>query len=173
MPEYGITSRVEDGRELVLEKVFEAPREKLFEVFTTSKHLEHFWGPSGWELIQSTLDFKPDGQWFYGMKCTDESSQSYGMESWGLTKYQKIDAPSHLVYEDYFADKNGEINREMPIAETTMDFVDLDNERTIVSSRTRYDTEEELQKLIDQGMLQGMAEMWARLTDYLAEDKKN
>lgn len=167
MPEYGITSRVEDGRELVLEKIFQAPREKLFEAFTTSEHLEQFWGPSGWELIQSTMDFTPDGQWFYGMKSTDESAQTYGMESWGLTKYQEIDAPSRIVYQDYFADKNGEINREMPVAETTMDFVDLDNERTIVSSRTRYETEDELQKLIEQGMLQGMAEMWARLTDYL------
>lgn len=167
MAKYGITSRIENETELIFEKIFEAPQEKLFEVFTTSEHLEQFWGPHGWELIHSTMDFQPDGEWFYGMKCVDESQQTHGMESWGKTMYEKIDRPNQFVYRDYFADKHGELNRELPVAETTMDFVALDNDRTIVSNRTKYNTPEELQALIDNGMLQGMAEMWDGLSEYL------
>lgn len=167
MANYGITSRVENETELIFEKIFEAPQEKLFEVFTTSEHLEQFWGPHGWKLIQSTMDFQPGGEWFYGMKCVDESQPTYGMESWGKTMYEKIDWPKQFVYRDYFADKHGELNRELPVAETTMEFVAIDNDRTIVSSRTKYSTPEELKALIENGVLQGMAEMWEGLSDYL------
>lgn len=169
MPKYGITSRVENETDLVLEKIFVATQEQLFEVFTKTEYLKNFWGPRNWELIHSSIDFKPEGEWFYGMKNVDENQESYGMESWGKTIYKKIEAPDRMVYVDYFADKSGEINRELPVAQTEMIFKELDENRSILSSRTTYQTKEELQDLIDAGMLQGMAEMWDRLSDYLEE----
>lgn len=164
-----MTSKVEKDRELVLEKIFEAPQEQVFKMFTESKHLKEFWGPRGWELIHSTMDFRPEGEWHYGMKNTDETQRTFGMESWGKTIYKEIDEPNRIVYYDYFADKSGEINREMPVAETIIEFAKLDEERTIVVSRTRYETMEELQSLIDNGMLEGIAETWDRLSEYIGK----
>lgn len=167
MSKYGITSRVENETELIFEKIFEAPQATLFEVFTTTEHLEKFWGPHGWELIHSTMDFQPDGEWFYGMKNMDENEQNHGMETWKKIIYKKIDRPNQFTYRNYFADRQGEVNRELPVAETQVDFVELDENRTIVSSQTRYSSPEELQALIENGLLQGTAEMWDGLSDYL------
>ena len=171
MPKYGITSRMEKENELTLEKIFEVPRERLFEMFSKSEHLESFWGPRGWELIHSSMDFKEGGEWFYGMQDTDSSQDNYGMKSWGMAVYEEIVEPEKLVYVDYFTDKSGEINRELPVAKTVVTFDQLDEERSVLISRTEYQSEEELQKLVDAGMLQGIAETWDRLSEYLEKNK--
>lgn len=162
-----MTSKVENETDLVLEKIFEASREKVFNLFTDAEQLEEFWGPSGWELIHSNMNFRPDGEWHYGMKSTDETSQTFGVEYWKKAVYQEIDAPKKIVYHDYFADEQGEINREMPVAETKIEFVSLSEEQTIVVSRARYNTGEELKSLMDRGLVQTVAESWDRLTDYI------
>ncbi len=171
MPRYGITSRVENEKELVLEKIFDVPRERLFEMFSDTAHLEHFWGPHGWELIHSSMDFRTAGEWFYGMKDMNSSQENYGMESWGKTVYQEIEEPEKIIYVDYFVDKSGEINREMPASKTEMKFVELDKNRSILVSRTEYRSKEDLQKLMDSGLLEGVAEMWERLSEYVVSDK--
>lgn len=171
MPKYGITSRMEKENELTLEKIFEEPRERLFEMFSKSEHLEKFWGPRGWELIHSSMDFKENGEWFYGMQDTDSSQENNGMESWGKTFYEEIVEPEKIVYVDYFTDKLGEINRELPVAKTVVTFDTLDENRSVLTSRTEYRSEEELKRLVDAGMLQGVAETWDRLSEYLEENK--
>ncbi len=167
MPKYGITSRVENENELILEKTFQAPREKVFKMFTEAKHLEHFWGPKRWQLVHSEMDFRPGGEWFYGMKSFDDIHQTVGMESWGKMVYHEIEAPHRLVYTDYFTDNQGNIDPKMPVAETTIEFLALDEERTFVVSRTRYATADELQALLEDGMMEGIAETWARLSEYI------
>lgn len=162
-----MTSKVENETDLVLEKIFEAPREEVFDLFTSSEQLKEFWGPRGWELIHSDMDFRPEGEWHYGMKSTDENAPTFGIESWGKSIYQETDTPNRIVYYDYFADEKGEINREMPVAETTIEFATLDDDQTIVVSRARYGTAEELKSLMDNGMIEGVAETWDRLSDYI------
>lgn len=170
MPKYGVTSRIENENELVIEKIFEVPRERLFEMFTKSEHLENFWGPRGWELIHSSMDFTENGEWFYGLQDTDSSPENEGMESWRKTVYEEIIIPEKIVYIDYFTDKSSEINRELPIAKAVITFEELDENRTILKSQTEYQSGEELKKLVEAGLLQGVAETWDRLSDYLEQN---
>lgn len=167
MPKYGMTSKVENETDLVLEKIYEAPQEEVFQLFTNTEQLEKFWGPTGWELIHSTMDFRPKGEWHYSMRSMNERSKTFGMESWGKAIYQEIHAPSKIVFHDYFADKTGEINREMPVAEMTIEFAALDEGQTIIVSRARYNSPEELQSLLDSGMVEGRSETWDRLSEYI------
>lgn len=168
MRDYGLTSRVENEKELVLEKIFNAPRELVFEMFTDTKHLENFWGPYEWELTHSSMDFRPEGEWFYGLELHSDNPEMNGAKVWGKIDFKEIDEPNRIVYVDYFADKTGEINRELPVARSTMDFVELDEKRTILVNRTEYSTAEELTELINRGMREGIAETWDRLSKYLA-----
>lgn len=76
-------TRVE-GLELVLERVFDAPRELVFKVFSEAEHLKQWWGPRGWIVPFCSVDFRPGGVWHYCMKCVDEKQGDFfGMESWG------------------------------------------------------------------------------------------
>ncbi len=47
MPNDKTVSRVENGKVLVLERVFDAPRELVFTIFKEPEHLKHWWGPRG------------------------------------------------------------------------------------------------------------------------------
>ena len=162
-----MTSRVEAGKELVLERVFKAPRELVFDAFSQAEHLKHWWGPRGWEVPYCTVDFRPGGKWHYCMKCVDENQgQFYGMESWGLGVYHEIDAPARIVYTDYFCDKDATINEDMPSTSCTLTFEEAAG-GTKVTSRSTYATEEGLKTVLDMGMLQGITETWDRLAEHL------
>ncbi len=58
-----MVSRVENGQVLVLERVFDAPRDLVFSMFKEAEHLKHWWGPRGWEIPSCTVDFRPGGVW--------------------------------------------------------------------------------------------------------------
>lgn len=48
MSNNSIVSRVENDRILILERVFDAPRDLLFMMFKEPEHLKCWWGPKGW-----------------------------------------------------------------------------------------------------------------------------
>lgn len=84
-----ISSRVENDKVLILERIFDAPREIVFNMFKDPEHLKHWWGPSGWELPVCRIDIQPGGIWHFCMKCMDQNQgESYGMESWGKVVYK-------------------------------------------------------------------------------------
>ncbi|MCZ8518576.1 MULTISPECIES: SRPBCC domain-containing protein [Paenibacillus] len=159
-------SRVE-GQELVLERVFDAPRELVFKVFSEAEHLKRWWGPRGWELTVCHVDFRPGGVWHYCMKCMDEAQGDfYGYESWGKAVYSEIVEGERIVMTDYFSDAEGNIIEGMPPSTNTMNFLEHEGKTKLVS-RSRYASPEALQQVMDMGMLQGITETWDRLEEEL------
>lgn len=160
-------TRVEEGRELVLERTFRAPREWVFRAFSEPEHLKHWWGPRGWTLTVCNIDFRPGGKWHYCMKCIDEQQGDfYGMESWGLGLYQEIEAPERIVYIDAFSDAEGNVVEGMAQCVSSLIFEEVEN-GTKVTNRSTYPTEEDLKQVMDMGMLQGITETWDRLDEHL------
>ncbi|MFD1776938.1 SRPBCC domain-containing protein [Paenibacillus rhizophilus] len=165
-----MVTRVE-GQELVLERVFDAPRELVFKAFSEAEHLKHWWGPRGWTLPVCNVDFRPGGVWHYCMKCVDEKQGDfYGMESWGKAVYQEISEPETIVYTDYFSDAEGNVTEGMPSSHITMTFVEHEG-KTKVISRGRFESAEALKTVMDMGMEQGITETWDRLEEYLPSIK--
>lgn len=160
--------RVEGDKVLVLEREFDAPRDLVFEMFADSEHLKHWWGPRGWDLPVSRLDFREGGSWLYCMRCVDESQgEFYGQESWGKMVYAQIVRPERIVYTDYFTDAEGNVDTSLPASDTVLEFVDLGG-RTRLVSRTTYATPEALKTVLDMGMLPGITQTWDRLEERLA-----
>lgn len=58
-PSNQVVSKIVDGNTLVLERVFQAPRELVFKAFSEAEHLKHWWGPKGWTLPVCNVDFRP------------------------------------------------------------------------------------------------------------------
>lgn len=169
MPEYGINTRIENDTDMVLEKIIVGPVDKVFEMFTNTEHLKHFWAPHGWELIDSTLDFTPEGEWFYGLKNTDGYPNTNQIENWGRSVFEKIIEPNLIVMVDYVTDSKGEINRELPSSRTTIELSELDDNRTIMVGHKEFNSPEELHQLISQGLREDIASRWERLSQYLAQ----
>ncbi|RUT35664.1 SRPBCC domain-containing protein [Paenibacillus zeisoli] len=163
-------SKVE-GQELVLERVFNAPRDLVFKAFSEAEHLKHWWGPRGWILTVCHVDFRPEGIWHYCMKCIDENQGDFfGMESWGKAVYKEIVEGEKIVYVDYFSDAEGNEAVGMPSSYITMTFEEQEG-RTKLTSRSKYDSVEALQAVLDMGMEQGITETWNRLAEHLQSMK--
>ncbi|KMZ40550.1 MULTISPECIES: SRPBCC domain-containing protein [Bacillales] len=171
MSRNAMVSRVENERVLVLERVFDAPRELVFQMFKESEHLKRWWGPKGWELPVCHVDFRPGGVWHYCMKCVDKNQGDfYGMESWGKGVYKEIVEPEKIIYTDYFSDAEGNTNDAMPSTEVMMEFIDLGGKTKLVS-RSEYVSAEALKTVMDMGMLEGITQTWDRLEESLNEIK--
>ncbi|MFD1177335.1 SRPBCC domain-containing protein [Paenibacillus puldeungensis] len=171
MSNNAMVSRVENDRVLMLERVFDAPRDLVFKMFKEPEHLKHWWGPKGWELPVCSVDFRPGGVWHYCMKCVDQNQGDfYGMESWGKSVYKEIVEPELISQIDYFSDAEGNTNESMPSTEITIEFIDLGG-RTKLVSRAEYVSAEALKTVMDMGMLQGITETWKRLEEHLNEVK--
>ncbi|MCR8843590.1 SRPBCC domain-containing protein [Paenibacillus sp. SC116] len=156
-----------EGNVLKMERTFNAPVELAFKVFSDSEHLKQWFGPRGWTISVSNLDFRPGGAWHYCMKCEDKNQGDfYGMESWGKSAYKEIVVNEKLVYVDYFSDAEGNISENMPAVEVTMTFEEVDG-KTKITSIGSYATAEALKTVIDMGMEQGITETWDRLEEHL------
>ncbi|MGE7691304.1 SRPBCC domain-containing protein [Lysinibacillus sp. NPDC097214] len=162
-----MVSRVENDRVLILERVFDAPRDLVFKMFKEPEHLKRWWGPKGWEIPVCTVDFRPGGVWHYCMKCVDQNlGDFFGMEAWGKGVYKEIIEPEKISYTDFFSDAEGNSNDAMPSTAITLEFVDLDGKTKLIN-RAEYVSAEALKTVMDMGMLQGITETWDRLSEFV------
>lgn len=156
-----------EGQELILERVFNAPRELVFRAFTEAEHLKNWWGPRGWTVTVCTVDFRPGGIWHYCMKCMDKNQGDfYGYESWGKAVYREIVETEKIVYVDYFSDAEGNETEGMPSTLVTMTFEEYEGKTKLVN-RAQYASSEALKTVMEMGMEQGIRETWDRLAEHL------
>ncbi|MBD0381811.1 SRPBCC domain-containing protein [Paenibacillus sedimenti] len=156
-----------EGQELILERVFDAPRELVFKAFSEAEHLKHWWGPRGWTLTVCNVDFRPGGIWHYCMKCIDEKQGDFfGMESWGKAVYREIVEPEKIAFVDYFSDAQGNEAEGMPSSQVTITFEEYEGKTKLIN-RGKYASAEALKAVLDMGMEQGISETWDRLDEHL------
>jgi uncharacterized protein YndB with AHSA1/START domain len=57
--------------EIVLSRVFDAPRELVFKAWTDSHHIAQWWGPNGFTTTVHEMDVRPGGVWRFVMHGPD------------------------------------------------------------------------------------------------------
>jgi uncharacterized protein YndB with AHSA1/START domain len=157
-----MTTTVE-GNKIMFTRIFEAPRELIFQAMCEPEHLTKWWGPNFWTLPVCKMDFRVGGTWHYCMESPDGD-----MKSWGKTFYKEIVEPERIVYEDYFSDEEGTINESMPGTKTTLTLIDLEGKTKLVS-QTEFSSEEALKTVLDMGVVQGFTETWDKLESHLQQ----
>jgi uncharacterized protein YndB with AHSA1/START domain len=80
-------------RQIVLTRMYEAPREAVFDAFTAEKHLQHWWGPDGFTITSDEFDVRPGGVWRFTMHGPD------GVDYPNVIVYRDISRPELLSYE--------------------------------------------------------------------------
>ncbi len=71
-------SEKQTGPELVITRVFDAPRELIWKSWTDPDHLKNWWGPKAFTMLVCNVTLRPDGGVFhYCMKSPQ------GAEMWG------------------------------------------------------------------------------------------
>jgi uncharacterized protein YndB with AHSA1/START domain len=79
-------------REIVMTRVFDAPRELVFEMWTDPKHLVHWWGPRGFTTTLQELDVRPGGAWRMIMHGPDGTNYP------NHSVFTEVVKPERLVY---------------------------------------------------------------------------
>lgn len=156
------------GRELVLTRVIDAPREAVFKAWTDQKEMERWWGPKDFTLPYCKIDLRPGGSVHYCMHSPD------GRDYWGKGVYLEIVEPERLVISDVFSDELGNtvqpeaygMSPDWP-AETlvTVTFDDLGGGRTGITLHQSVSR----QLAESTGARQGWEESLDRLAEYLSK----
>jgi uncharacterized protein YndB with AHSA1/START domain len=92
---------VEMPTELVIERVFDAPRERVFDVFTQPQHLQKWWGPKMVGIPVAEFDARPGGKIFIAERSPD------GAMDYIAGVVREIERPSRVVFAIHFADAEG------------------------------------------------------------------
>src|SRR5256885_16077611 len=85
-------------KELVIERVFDAPRERVFDVFTQPEHLQKWWGPMGVGIPLAEFEARPGGKIFIAERAL------HGTMVYIAGVVREIERPSRLVFAIHFAD---------------------------------------------------------------------
>jgi uncharacterized protein YndB with AHSA1/START domain len=161
---------MEQKNELVITRIFNAPRELVFKMWTDAEHLAKWWGPKGFTLTVSSLDLRPGGVFHYSMSGN-------GFEMWGRFVYVEITPPEKLIFINSFSDKDGNITRA-PFSATwplevinTLTLTEHQRKTILTIKGGPYNaTDEEIKTFIagTESMQQGFAGAFDQLDEYLA-----
>ena len=142
-------------REIVLTRVFDAPRQLVWDAFTKPELLKRWFGPRGWSLAVCEVDLRVGGGFRFVLRGPD--GQKMGMRG----VYREIAAPERSVHMESFDDYPGE-------SQVTAVFVE-ENGKTTMSATVQYPSKEVRDIVIQTGMEHGAAESYDKLAEMLAE----
>lgn len=158
-----------ENKTLVIERTFDAPKEKLWNAYAQKEQFERWWGPEGWETTVKEFTFAPGGRVHYGMKCVDQNQgEWFGQELWGLMILETVEEPNRFVAQDRFSSADGTIDEQMPAQKFEVEFIE-EGGKTRLVSRSVTESAEQLEELVKMGMVEGFASQLNKLEKLLAE----
>ncbi len=141
-------------RSIYIERVFNAPRERVWRAFTDPALVARWWG-RGNELTIERMDVERGGHWRY---VEHGPEGAHGFEG----RYREVTPPERLAYTFEWDGMPGHV-----IVETVV-FVELEGGRTLVQNTSLFHTTEERDGMMQAGMEQGLNESYAALDRLLA-----
>jgi len=147
-----------DGQELVMERIFDAPRELLWRVLTDPARVTNWWGPRGYTTTVEVMDVRPGGRWRFVNHTTGGEDAPFKGE------YLEVVPPERIV-QTFIWDVPGFDDRA---AVETLTLEDLGG-RTRVVLRDRFPSVEDLQGAVAMGMVSGAIDTWDRLAEEAAK----
>jgi uncharacterized protein YndB with AHSA1/START domain len=156
-----------DNNTLIVERTFDAPRDRVWEAYANPEQFVQWWGPEGWEATVKEFNLVPGGKNHYCMKCVDKNQgEWFNQESWGMMMFESVDKPSNFTYKDYFTDAEGILNKELPTMTITMEFTKEDGKTKLVS-RGVVESKEQLEQLVNMGMVEGLTSTLDKLAAFV------
>lgn len=144
-----------DGLTVTMTRQFDAPRDFVWKAHTDPELVAQWWGQRTSTTIVDKLDFREGGAWRFVQKSPDGSE-------WGFRgEYRDIVPPERYTYTFEFEGMPGHVIVE------TFNFTESDGVTTITAVST-YDSQADLDGMLNSGMETGAAESYDRLDEFLA-----
>ena len=158
-----IVSSTQDPEALTFTIVAElaAPPSRVWQLWADPRQLERWWGPPTWPATFEEHDVVVGGGSRYYMTGPE------GEKARGWWRFVSLDEPRSIEFDDGFSDESGLPNAEMP---TIRGRVEL--EQTAAGTRmtvtSQFATAEQMQQLVEMGMVEGMNEAMGQIDKVLA-----
>jgi uncharacterized protein YndB with AHSA1/START domain len=144
-----------ENKTLIIERSFDASKDKVWQAYAKKDLFEKWWGPEGWETVTKEFDFKVGGRIHYCMKCVDKNQgEWFGKESWGLMEIESIKENDSFSAKDYFCSADGTVDKSMPSQKFEVELIE-ENGKTRLISRSITSSVEQMEELIKMGMVEG------------------
>jgi uncharacterized protein YndB with AHSA1/START domain len=144
-------------REIVMSRVFDAPRSLVFGAWTKPELLKRWLGVrGGWSMVVCEVDLRVGGAYRFVWRGPDGAEMGMG----GV--YREIVAPERLVATESFDDpwNPGEAVDTTVLVE--------EGGKTTATTTVLYESEEIRDGVLESGMARGVAESYDMLAEYLA-----
>jgi uncharacterized protein YndB with AHSA1/START domain len=143
-------------REIVLTRLFDAPKHLVFEALTKPEHVRQWWGilDERYSVIQCDIDLRPGGAWKFVGKHPQGTVCFYGV-------YREIKPPDRLVFT--------EIYEPFPHVESVVTSVlTTEHGKTRMTVTALYPSKDVRDTVIQSGMEKGAAKSYDKLEEVAA-----
>jgi uncharacterized protein YndB with AHSA1/START domain len=144
-------------QEIRMTRLFDAPRNLVFEAMTKPEHVKRWWGRlgEGYSVPVCEIDLRPGGAWRFVNRHPKGEAAFYG-------EYREITPPTRLVFTEIF--------EEFPdsVSVVTADFTD-EGGKTRLTATVRYPSLDVRNMVLASGMSRGASISYDRLEDLVAE----
>lgn len=144
-------------REVVFSRLIEAPRELVWQAWTSPQHVHQWWGPDGFTTTTHEFDFVPGGVWRFVMHGPD------GTDYPNRVVFREIQPPSRLVYENGWDTPGAEL--DFRVVTTLVQ----EGKSTRLSLHMTFRNAKAMQLAVERyGVLEGGEQTLERLAGYVA-----
>ena len=143
-------------QELMITRVFDAPRELVFKAWTDPELIPHWWGPRRFTTTVEKMEVQPGGLWRFVQR--NAAGNEYAFHG----VYHAVEAPGRLVYTFEFEGMPGHVSLE------TGTFEDLGDGRTRMTGKSVFQSVAARDGMVQSGMEAGAAETMERFAALLA-----
>ena len=148
---------------IIIERVFKAPREKVWQAWTEPEQVKQWWGPEGFTAPSIKIDLKAGGKYVYAMHGPKGTQWDKDMYSAGI--FEEIIPQEKIVTTDYFSDSEGNkadpkehgLTGDMPVEmKVIITFEDTPDGGTKVTlTYPKPDNQAQFEAMLKSGMQEG------------------
>ena len=144
------------GREVVITQTYDAPRDKVFQLYADPKMIPKWWGPRNLETTVEEMNLRHGGVWKITQK--DPNGNKYGFRG----VYHDALFPERVVRTMEYDGMPGHVSLETTV------FEEKDG-KTIVTTTTVFQTTEDRDGMVNSGMERGVKESEERFNELLSQ----
>jgi uncharacterized protein YndB with AHSA1/START domain len=150
-----------DNLTLTLVADFDAPTERVWQLWADPRKLERWWGPPSHPATVEEHDLTPGGDVTYFMTGPD------GQRYRGWWRVASVDPPKSLEFTDGFADQDGKPAADMPTTTVRMRLTEHEA-GTRMELRSVFDSLEQMEQLVRMGAVEGLEQAVGQMDALLA-----
>lgn len=139
-------------QEIVITRVFDAPRDPVFKTCIDPKLIPRWWGPKKYVTIVDKMEVRPGGEWRYIQHDAEGNEHAFH----GF--YHEIVSPERIIQTFEYEGAPGHVSLETLLLEEQ-------DGKTLMTNTDVYQSVEDRDAVIQSGMEEGVRELMDRLAE--------